>query len=235
MRSVVRGRMWCVVALSLGCASPPPAPMSPATGGVGIHVATRLPLGLWPEPQGQVLFLRLPDIDDPTYTSGTVYVSNYAKGDYVYLLNARPGRYVAVACWREQSNRVIDGVPVYSAGDMGKALGEELGPTRFTTYLPRPTIQSSETLVEPGCVAFMGWYELDNLLGLDGADETQTFYHGQLATGHEDRSAFLATWTGDNQYRGMTGTTDRGPTAQARFAQAAREDLGDAGWSVFRP
>lgn len=122
--------------LLAGCASlPPPEPINSNSSMIAITVKTTTWFAVLPD---RVYFVRL----DGAPTSGLmpgegVIQSNYAKGRYVYLLNAEPGRYRAVACRRVE--RVI--------------------PTRvYDTYFNYDIVEMTEVTVIPGSVNFIGEY-----------------------------------------------------------------------------
>ena len=116
--------------LLAGCASlPPPEPIDSNSSMIAITVKTTTWFAVLP---GRVYFARL----DGAPTSGLIQ-SNYAKGRYVYLLNAEPGRYRAVACRRV----------------------ERMTPTRvYDTYFNLDIVEMTEVTVIPGSVNFIGEY-----------------------------------------------------------------------------
>ncbi len=122
--------------LLAGCASlPPPEPINSNSSMIAITVKTTTWFAVLPD---RVYFVRL----DGAPTSGLmpgegVIQSNYAKGRYVYLLNAEPGRYRAVACRRV----------------------ERMTPTRvYDTYFNLDILEMTEVTVIPGSVNFIGEY-----------------------------------------------------------------------------
>ena len=118
--------------LLAGCASlPPPEPIDSNSSMIAITVKTTTWFTVLPD---RVYFARL----DGASGRMPVIQSNYAKGRYVYLLNAEPGRYRAVACRRVQ---------------------RAPPPTRvYDTYFNLDIVEMTEVTVIPGSVNFIGEY-----------------------------------------------------------------------------
>lgn len=116
--------------LLAGCASlPPPEPIDSNSSMIAITVKPTTWFAVLPS---RVYFARL----DGAPTSGFIQ-SNYAKGRYVYLLNAEPGRYRAVACRR------VERTPLTRVYD---------------TYFNLDILEMTEVTVIPGSVNFIGEY-----------------------------------------------------------------------------
>jgi hypothetical protein len=83
---------------SLASAKPLPleAP-DPARGVVGIRIKVIPPAKIGGNSADAVYFVRVVEEGD-RFNSESLVHSNYSKGEHVYLLNAKPGRYVAVGC-----------------------------------------------------------------------------------------------------------------------------------------
>jgi len=91
-------------ALLVACesAAPQPEPIDPESAGLGIALAMTETLGPLRKDTVQpeiVLFVRLEPGDELERLSEArvLIPSTFVRGDYAYLLNAIPGRYVAVA------------------------------------------------------------------------------------------------------------------------------------------
>ncbi len=199
-----------------GCATPlpPTPPITPDRSIVAIALTVRYPVKLGPAPKARIVhFIRVDDEEGHLFADATI-LSNYVDDNYAYLLNARPGRYAAVA--------------VDTAG--GSAL---------LTYLPKEVIERTQISVGPSEVVFMGEFVIDAAIGLDGADPAQLHYHSILQSGQEHGGgAWQAVLLGrplSAAYRGSLHSLDEGAEAGAearsRFIAAAREKLGGAGWS----
>ena len=146
------GVTFCVAGL-LACASlPPPSAESPRSAGIGLSVKVFDIIGIFSQRPARVFFLKLDEEDESGFTRGTLFQSNYTKGDYVYFLNAPPGRYVAVASTRTQSAPPGGPamVPVASSGHGTVSVGISIGTTDYTTYFPDDLIRLTDVTVELG-------------------------------------------------------------------------------------
>jgi len=99
-----------------------PAPVSPEAAGIAIRVKTRPPIRIVSQDVGQVLFVRLTG-NDGTAVTGEAMPSNHRDGEYLLLLNATPGTYVAVASLKEP----VQATPVHPSSSRSLRLAE-LGP-----------------------------------------------------------------------------------------------------------
>jgi hypothetical protein len=194
----------CVLA---ACKSTPlPGPFSPEAGGIAIRVKTRAPISVFPQRTAQVLFVRLSG-SGGSPTAGEQIVSNYEMDGYVYLLNAPPGTYVAVA-------------------------GYQPNPTSLTTYFPEDMIRATEVTVLPGSITFCGDFVVDQHLGLEGADSTQSFFYARFGEGDEDENYLEDAFGGDYHYRGTLreARTDGKALSDFRYQEESR--VVEAGWSL---
>jgi hypothetical protein len=195
----------------LGCATtlPPPKPLDHQMGGIGISLKTRPPVKIVTQKPDRVYFVKLHEGTESSLIQSSVMASNYVKGDYIYLLNAPPGRYVAVAATRSQF--VVS-----------------LGKTDYATYFPKELIKLTEVTVKPGSVVFMGEFIVDQSVGLKGCDDVQLHYYRLLAPGAENRIMF-----GDYHYRGSLYRAHQDKAAYDQYLIKAKEHLGDTGWAEF--
>jgi hypothetical protein len=168
----------------------------------------------------------LPEGEPAEIPQGVLYPSNYESGGYFYLLNAKPGRYVAVASFRAQS-----APPAAPAGGNGVTVSFSPGSSKYTTYFPSEMVRTTVVDVKPGEIAFMGSFIVDMTYGLEGADPVQTFYYRLLAPGDEQKNGVSKMLSGDNQYRGEVHASDHSAAAIAEFEKKSRADLETAGWS----
>lgn len=154
----------CLLLLLSACSStrmmvPPSTPLNPNRSVVGISLK-----GGGAFAPTAVYFIRVQDGEDTA--SGTQLItSNYQTRvdmyqQQFYLLNAEPGRYLAVACIKEGWGTFLHAT----------------GLTFFRMY----SIQATEVVVKPGEVGFMGEYDLSfpfvALLYLNDPDKAQLHY-----------------------------------------------------------
>jgi hypothetical protein len=110
-----------------------------------------------------VYFVKLDEKNDDI-TGDTIYPSNYTNGDYAYLVNARPGKYAAVASSFTQADE------------------------SYSTFFDAKTIQSTIIEVGPGSIVYAGTLIVDNrLVYLDQnvekiGDKAQIHYYKKLKT-----------------------------------------------------
>jgi hypothetical protein len=133
-----------------------PALPDPELGSIGVTVKAS-----WKATN--VYFVYLED-DKDAWTAEFVIRSNYRKKKQVYLLNAKPGRYVAVAA---------------SFGGEGSSFGERWvsggpEPEVSEAFFSMETILLTEVTVGPGQMVFMGDFLVD--LEISSADEVQAHY-----------------------------------------------------------
>ena len=191
-----------------GCSSlPVPEPLSGSSSGIGIAVKNRAPIRLFGNRPDRIYFVKLDDGSNATAAT-RVLPSNYARGKYVYLLNAQPGRYAAVASFRRQ---VVLGAPT----------------SKYSVYFSEELIKVTEITVHPAEMSFMGEFVVDTSLGLKKADKTQLHYHGLIGSG--DPQGWLMSL--DYAYRGSMHKSARNQELEAKFLAAAQKHLGAGGWS----
>jgi hypothetical protein len=200
----------------LGCAStlPPPKPADSQRAVIGISVKTRSPITTFTEKPEMVYFIKM-DNDEDLYTQGNFIRSNYAKHGQIYLLNVKPGRYAAVACYIKKRVTMI---------------------TEYTTFFPKELVKLTEVTVAPGTTAFMGEYVIDMSLGLEDADDCQRHYCQIIAPGaftDEARMIFapLITGHGDYYYRGSLHEKHLDREAEIRFLNNAQEHFEGTFWT----
>jgi hypothetical protein len=213
--------------LSLACATPaPPARESPDLSVIGIAVSISAPVGWWHNQATHVYFVRL---DDPDHDAQDLPIrSNYINGKYVYLFNAWPGRYAAVAAGYETQNQ---GAPMGGSFGVGGgvSVGASVTPTysnTFTAYLPGTLIDKTAVTVGQSEVAFMGEIVLDKT-DWEAADDVQLRYYRLLAPGHKDLNFLMKALSGQRHDAGIEHELDRGQATRRRFLEHSQHALTD--------
>jgi hypothetical protein len=201
--------------LSACAGVPPPAPLDSQSAALGISVKLKAPIELFSRYPDRVYFVRV-DKDDDVYTASQIIPSNYVKGDYVYLLNAAPGRYVAVASFLEQRSQT------------GRS-------NTFTTFFSEEVIKRTQTVVTPGTMAFMGKYVLGTSGSFDEADNAQLHYFHSLApnamVGTGVMASMLSVLTsGAAYYRGVLKEEHKETPAEKSFLATSAESFKGTGW-----
>lgn len=214
------------VLLIAGCASMPvPKMADPQTAVVGIQIETQVPIGIFSQKPDVVYFVKIDNEGD--ITQNQVIPSNFAKDGRIYLLNARPGKYAAVAAFRSQA-----GSPFTPAPQPGVNVSVSIGKTGYTTYFSKELIEATKVDVGPGEVVFMGSYIVKQSVGLTDAEPIQSHYANLLAPG-SSKSGFGHLLSGDYHYRGAVGEAKRDNDARTEFIKKARDDLAEGGWGPF--
>ena len=195
-----------IAAFLTGCATQPiPEVTQPQSSALAIDVLVKPPMGIGSRDPVQVYFVRIEGADGLMQQS--IIRSNYVKDSRAYLLNARPGTYVAVASMF-------------------------LGPLQrgtYITYFPRDVLEHTRVTVREGEAAFMGAYVLGTSVGLDGADDVQTHYKNVIAPG-QATGVLAMSFTGTIHYRGALLERKADEQTRREVLQKAKDDLAGSGW-----
>jgi hypothetical protein len=176
-----------------------------------------------------VYFVRIEKGSDPL-SRQVLVPSNYFEDGYVYLLNARPGRYAAVAAvWLDEGGVTkTTTTPVGGGGGFSGSVGHSYttGPIADVNLLPADAIQGTLVDVKPGTVAFMGEWRLKKpyvkkIGDDDDADAAQRHYFRLIE----------AMGIGTSHHRGSEPESDRSDEAWLKFLSHARKRLAETGWS----
>lgn len=214
-----------IAALLTGCATtqPIPAISQPKSAGMAIDVTLKAPIGIFSNKPDQIYFARIDG--ENGILQQQIIRSNYSIESRSYLLNARPGTYVAVAAFFSKA-----GVPAGPAAP-GLSFSVTTGRRGYTTYFSKELVEQSKVLVQENDLVFMGSYIVDTSLGLDGADEVQTHYKNVIAPG-EATGVLAATFSGASHFRGALRERKLDEQTCNEFFQKSRDDLADSGWTV---
>ncbi len=177
-----------------------PHPEDPERSVIGIQI--ELQGGILSQKPDSVFFVAMEN--EGAISQDYVFPSTFANGGRVYLLNARPGKYAAVATFRSQMNT-----------------------TGFTTYFSKDLVGATRVDVRPGEAVFMGSYVVHMSTGLKKAEPIQRHYADVLARQKAGVSHLLP---GGVHYLGALGTAKRNSDARTAFLKHARDDLAEGGW-----
>lgn len=203
----------CLVLMGVpGCASLPVAPVHEQSSAIGISVEVRAPVKMFGSPtQQNVYFVRL-DEGSGSYKHTQLIKKNYSRGNQFYLLNAEPGRYVAVASYDRPG---------------------------FNKYFPSEVIKLTEVFVTPGTIAFMGDYIMDSSVGLKGADKLQHYYADLLDPYKKyfgmGTGIVLAMFgaTMEIPYKCSVYKSDKSEEAEKAFLDNTMEYFKESGWETI--
>jgi len=109
---------------------------------IGIWLKLHAPWRAFTRTPSWIAFVRLDDETGSIPEGAEIIRSNYGHENHLYLLNPEPGRYVAVAAFRDRQPFVSDEVHFY--------FSEEL-------------IELTEVTVAPGEIAVMGVFSTDSV------------------------------------------------------------------------
>lgn len=198
-----------------GCASTQPIPelSDPKSSGIGIDVSLKTPLSMFgikfaPD---QIYFAKIDG--EGGLLQQQIIRSNYIKDGRAYLLNARPGTYVAVAEFHQLTPRY----------------DETEAPLRYTTYFSKELVEQTRVTVQEGDFVFIGRYVVNVSGGFEGADAVQTHYKNVIAP-NAPTSGFRYFRSGDYQYRGDLLERKIDEQTHNEFVRKAKEDLAGSGW-----
>lgn len=215
-----------IVAIILGgCATTQPIPelSQPQSAGFGIDVSLKAPIGIFSAEPDQIYFAKIDNEDG--LLQQQIVRSNYSKGGRAYLLNARPGTYVAVAAFFSRA-----GAPA-GPPSPGFSVSVTTGRSGYTTYFSKELVELTKITVRENDFAFMGSYMVNQSVGLEGADGVQTHYKNVIAPG-ATTSTLLMGLSGDVHYRGTMLERKSDEQARNDFLRNAKEDLAGSAWAT---
>ena len=158
---------WFLVVASGSAHAQRLPPPDPERGTIAVAIEAKPPIKIGKMPTAQVYFARLDSGVDP-FGAIDVLPSSYSSRGQAYLLNAPPGRYVAIAA-------LLEGVG-------GNASFQTM------TFLSAATISQTEVAVVPGRISLMGRFLVQTSLKMDQADAAQSHYYRLLSPGSAGRS-----------------------------------------------
>jgi hypothetical protein len=204
-----------------GCVTPQTLPemSEPQSSALGIEIILENS-DVGPD---RVYFVRIDNEDGPLQQK--IYPSNYygygASGSAefgtpaipprAYLLNARPGTYVAVAALRVE-----------------RAMGS--GTVENTWYFSKQSVELTKVIVRENDFAYMGSYAIGSSRGLDGTDEVQTHYKNVIAPEAPESLALMMLY-GNFHRLGTLVEYKKDDLSRDAFFLRAKEDLAGSGWA----
>ena len=202
MKTSVRWAGTVLLVASLASAKPLPLEAPDAGRGIiGVRIKVIPPAKMGSNSADAVYFVRIMEEAD-RFGSESLIHSNYSKGHNVYLLNAKPGRYVAVGC----------------DIDMGPGGG------RGSVVFSKADIEQTEVEVAAGSVVFMGEIEAQSSTKTSGADEAQAHYMRLIAPTAANKGFMGRAMSGNYAYTASFKSVDRvAATAAAFWGEAAEK------------
>lgn len=217
---------WAMLLLGLAAcaAAPAPGPLSEESSAIGLLMErqwkARTGLNTYPH---TAYFIRLTGKGKLT-TQSELYHSNFHKDGQIYLLNAKPGRYVVVA--------VSDPLIKLGTRVAFNPLGELDEWEVYTTYLNEDSILKTEVEVKPGSFTVMGSFLVEMEHAISYGDKAQRYFHlvvdqtvvdpyGNPIVDPDNSVASRANLVKDR----------RGKESEIHFLQTALRHLAGSGWN----
>jgi hypothetical protein len=193
------------------------------TGSIGISLRARPPVKIGPSLRAQqVFFVKLDEVDTTDLASAGAFraadliPSDLSASGQAYLLNAEPGRYVAVAVSfgsregsRTSVTETIGTVPVTFT-----AVGR---PVENSAVLSMAAISDTEVTVGPQQMAFMGEYVLSTSPRMKTVDEAQAHYWQQLQPQLAGRGVLARMHSGQAIFKADLKTAEKDPATERKF------------------
>jgi len=188
----------------------------PGKGTIGVTVKVIPPAKMGSNYANLVFFVRVVD-DADRFGADSLIPSTYSRGQHVYLLNAKPGRYVAVGC-KFDMGRV--GVPLGGVSGEGAAV------------FAQADILRTEVEVRAGAVAFMGDIVTGSSTKIKEADPAQAHYLRMISPRGAEQAFMARAFTGHIIYTAAFKSVERGEAAEREFCVAAIPNFKDEpAWS----
>jgi ankyrin repeat protein len=190
----------------------PLEPPDPGRGIIGVRIKVIPPAHIGSNYADAVYFVRVVE-DADRFSADTLINSNYSDGHDVYLLNAKPGRYVAVGC----RLTIKSGPAGPAAPAPGLQVGLAFSPAPAAAVFSQADILQSEVEVRAGAVAFMGAIEAQSSTKVRESDPAQAHYLSLVSPAAAHQSAFVRALSGNLVYTAAFKSIERSQAAEAAF------------------
>jgi hypothetical protein len=142
--------------------------LDPQLGAIGVTIQSRGPVALASRPYASVVFFVNVDEGVDILSAETVLASSFSAKNQVYLLNVKPGKYVAVGAYTPEFTAHTQGV-----NDMPST----------SIYFDKDMIPATEVTVQAGKITFAGEIIVKVSVSMKHADEAQTHYGDLIGNG----------------------------------------------------
>jgi hypothetical protein len=191
----------------------------PGRGIIGLRIKVSPPAKIGFSYAESVYFARVVE-DADRFNAKSLIHSSYTDGHDVFLLNAEPGRYVAVACTLAPKPATpAPGVPVGG----GFQVGLSFSPGAATVVFAKADILRTEVEVRANAVAFMGQIEAHSSTKTDESDEAQAHYLQVISPAAAQQGSVARAFSGHLVYTGAFKSVERGQAAEQGFWNDALE------------
>ena len=192
----------------------PPLPQpDPERGSIGVTIRAIPPAKFGKMAAMQVYFVRLAEGED-VLDAEYVIPSSYSNKKQVYLLNAKPGRYVAVA-----------------ARLKGGGVGWE-----YEAFFSMEMLPEMEVTVVPGKLVFMGDFVLNTSTKMAEADRAQSHFYRLILPDVAGKGFMGRTFISQNApYTATLKSVDKGAETEREFWSLAKQKVfkKEPAWQEF--
>jgi len=208
-----------------------PAP-NPDSGSIALTLRAKAPVHFGTRMSAvRVFFVRLGE-DRGAFAARELISSSFTSRGQVYLLNAKPGRYVAVAVAFAggETRTYVTGRTAYGR-PTGPYVRTSVGRTGF---FPVTMISGTEVTVLPQEISFMGEYQAKMSTRMKKADVAQAHYY-RLLMPHLDKMplpGLTRVLAAEGAYLVHLESLARDPETESEFWTTARDEVfeGDPRW-----
>jgi len=170
-----------------------------------------------------VYFIKLDDVKEASlFNQQKVIQSNYVNGKYVYLLNAKPGRYAIVAAYVDGTT---PGLMVPTGSGQNTSFTTTSGTKyRQNIYFSKDIIKITEMEVPRGQMVFMGKYKINKTKWFKELDQVQYHYQSVINP---------TKYFNHYPYKGSLLTSNKGKHKEEEFLRTTEkiETLKLGGWT----
>lgn len=185
----------------------------PGCGIIGVRVKVIPPARIGGNYCDVVHFVRVV-ADADRFGAESLIDSNYTDDRDVYLLNAKPGRYVAVGCKLAPKPAPMGpSVPVAPGFQVGLSFSAGAATVTFA----KADILQTEVEVRAGGIAFIGRIEAHSSTKTGESDEAQAHYLQVLSPAAAQQGSVARAFSGHVVYTAAFKSIERGQAAEATF------------------
>ena len=198
---------------SLAEAKKPPLPQpNPLRGTIGVTIRAIPPAKIGKMTAVQIHFVRQAEGED-ILDSDYVISSNYSNKKQVYFLNAKPGRYVAVAAR-------------FAAAGNG---------FKYEGFFSKDMLSETEVTVIPGEMTFMGDFLLNTSTKMGEADPVQSHFYRLISPEAARKGFFGRALAGNAPYTATLKTVDKTTAREEEFWSLAQRKVfkKEPAWQAF--
>lgn len=193
--------------------------------------------------------------ENALFTRTNIIHTNFIRGNYIYLLNAEPGDYVAVGghYGQDSSNTStksssggfsLGGVSISSASSSGTSSSRNgKGEGKRIVYFSKEMIKSTKVTVAESQMAFMGEYQVQTKQ-IKTPDVAQMHYYKVVEPEKRGKTSFMGvglrnfvmgavsgSGSATNSQQGKARRAVRNKDSEMRFLKTAEDDLKGGGWA----